>query len=79
MRSGEGVGTAVDVAVVSPVAEGVELPTESLRCSAAAAEAEFSSEVTSIASLFAFVCSSYAQAIRWQSFDSRKQIQCRTR
>jgi len=54
--SGDGVGTAVDVAVVSPVAEGVELPTESLLCSAAAAAAaaaataddELSSEVTSM-------------------------------
>lgn len=50
VRSGDGVGTAVDVAVVSPVADGVELPTESLLCkaAAAAAEDELRSEVTSI-------------------------------
>ena len=52
VRSGEGVWTAVEAAVVSPVAEGVELLTESLRCraaaAAAAAEDELRSEVTSI-------------------------------
>ena len=48
VRSGEGVCTAVEAAVVPAVAEGVELATESLRC-CSAAEDEFNSEVTSIA------------------------------
>jgi hypothetical protein len=48
VRSGDGVGTAVEDAVVSPVAEGVELSTESLLCNAAAAEDELRSEVTSM-------------------------------
>lgn len=48
VRSGEGVCTAVEAAVVPAVAEGVvELATESLRC-CNAAEDEFKSEVTSI-------------------------------
>jgi hypothetical protein len=50
VRSGDGVGTAVEEAVVSPVADGVELSTESLLCNAAAAAAEdeLRSEVTSM-------------------------------
>jgi hypothetical protein len=40
------VATAVEAAVVAPVADGVELSTESLRCNAA--EDEFNNEVTSI-------------------------------
>lgn len=46
--SGDGVGTAVEEAVVSPVAEGVELATESLRFSPAPAEEAFKSDVTFI-------------------------------
>jgi hypothetical protein len=45
-RSGDGVGTAVDGAVVSPVAEGAELATESLRFNPA--DDTFNSEVTSM-------------------------------
>lgn len=44
-----GVATAVEGAVVSPVADGVELPTESLRSSdSSPAEQSFRSRVTSI-------------------------------
>ena len=48
---GDGVGTAVEVTVVSPVVEGAELPTESL-LSTDTVDDEFKSEVTSIVTNF---------------------------